>query len=428
MKSKKKFIIAMSSLVGVVAILVVAIVAILAVPNAEVKPKFSVKYTATDISATVSANTIVGGTRTAMQTSAGEEQIVFRATDEEQAATLTPQNDDIALSAEHSSVIFEYIFTNNSNSVDTAVSMTREFEEFENIILGYSFSYSQVEDFENMPLTTTFAPMMILGEEREEGKYNTLYVYIKVSVSNLANDSGFGGNLQFALSQDEPVKLNFENVENATNASLFNTWLAPKSYVGSGSDYMGYAFGLPQPSFETGAYTWYADEALTTRVDYPFMFDEDTTIYAGVADYEMEFLSEFMVIDDFSYMLFNISFSSDGAQNVLSSITNTSSEKIYVSIPTISEIISGEDGEDEFFLAGFMYSKNVKLDYEWLWNLAINSEPLVLPAYQKVANDESAYFVLDSGEQAVFLVNTDVFYVLFSEDFQNTIRCRTLLP
>lgn len=390
MKSKKKFIIAISSLVVVVAIIVVALVTILAVPNADVEPKFKVKYTATDVSATVRANTIVGSTRTSMKTTLGEEEIVFTATDEEQTSILLPQDEDIALSVENKSVVFEYIFTNNSNSVDVAVFLERDLYS-ENISVKYSFSYTQVEDVDDLPLTTTFAPMMILGEEKEEGAFNSLYVYIKVSVVNLANDADFEGGLCFGLLEDEPVKLNFENVENATNASLFDTWLVPKSYVGSESDYMGYAFGLPQPSFETGACTWYTDEALTTKLDYPFSFDEDTTIYAGTTDYTIEFLSEFAVFDDASYSVIN-----DGVFMVY--IENTSNDKIYIKSDYVDM---------------FMYSKNFDMDYDWLLDVGENGNATncSVSTFHNVFNNE--YLILNSGEKIVMDVNSDAkFYGL----------------
>lgn len=368
MKTKKKLIISVSALVAVVAIMVVAIVAILAVPNADVEQAFTVKYTATDVSATIRANTVVGSTRTALQTESGDEEIVFRPTDEEQTKTFTIS--EINLDTKSHSTVFEYIFTNDSNSVDVAVCMLREFSK-ENMSVRYSFSYEQIEDVSDLSLTTTFAPMMVLGEEKESGAYHTLYMYVKATVVNLANNANLNGGLTFYLTKDEPVKLNFENTTTATNASLFGTWIVPKTFAdgtGDSSDH-AYTFGLPQPIFSSGNYTWYTDSALTTKLDYPFMFDEDTTIYAGTTDYTIECIADFAYIDD------EVCYCESEALL----IENTSSDKLYVKSDCVKQ---------------FYYSKNFVIDYDVTNGDTID---VITPTVHRLFANE--YLIIAPGEK-----------------------------
>lgn len=378
MKTKKKLIISVSALVAVVAIMVVAIVAILAVPNADVEQAFTVKYTATDVSATIRANTVVGSTRTALQTESGDEEIVFRPTDEEQTKTFTIS--EINLDTKSHSTVFEYIFTNDSNSVDVCVYMMREFTN-ENMSVRYSFSYEQIEDVSDLSLTTTYAPMMVLGEERESGAFHTLYVYVKATVINLANNANLNGGLTFNLFQDEPVKLNFENTTTATNASLFGTWIVPKTMV---TDSYGYAFGLPQPTFASGNYTWYTDSALTTKLDYPFVFDEDTTIYAGTTDYTIECLSEYTGFDDMF------------VETQFLMIENTSSDKLYVKSDCVKQ---------------FYYSKNIVIDYDVAHGDTID---FIAPTVHRLFANE--YLIIAPGENVAIEYNFEA----LSEEFYLT--------
>lgn len=299
MNSKKKFVITISSLVAVIAIAIVAIVAVFAVSNAGVNQSLTVRYTATDISATVKANYIVGSTSTAMVTEDGENELVFRPTDTE-GGSLSPEEDNIALDTKNHSIVFEYIFTNDSNSIDVAIALDTTGFSVTNMNIGYAYSYSQITDTANMPTTDSFEPMMILGEKNENGAFETLYVYVKATIANLANNASFEGNMDFALTKATPVKLAFANTSGATNSVLLQTRIIPANTN---------IKSLPRPIFADGkVYTWFTTDSLETMVNLPLNTDTDTTIYAGVAPYL-------------------VSVSNDG----ITTVENFSDEAIYVS-------------------------------------------------------------------------------------------------
>ncbi len=278
MNSKKKFVITISSLVAVIAIAVVTIVAVFAASNAGVNQTLTVRYTATDVSATVKANYIVGTTSTAMLTEDGAEELVFRPTDEE-GGSLSPEAENIPLDTKTNSVVFEYIFTNDSNSIDVAIDLDTTGFSVTNMNIGYAYSYSKITDTANMPLADSFEPMMILGEAKEEGAFETLYVYVKATIANLANDASFEGNMDFALTKANPVKLSFANITDATNAALFETRIIPAN---TNID------SIPAPIFADGEiYTWFIDESLETTVSYPLNKNADLTVYAGLSLYTL---------------------------------------------------------------------------------------------------------------------------------------------
>ncbi len=298
MNSKKKFVITISSLVAVIAIAVVTIVAVFAARNAGVNQTLTVRYTATDVSATVRANYIVGSTTTAMLTDDGVDNLVFRPTSET-GGSLSPEADNIALDTKSHSIVFEYIFTNDSNSIDVAIDLDTTAFSTTNMNIGYAYSYSKIADTSNMPLTSSFEPMMILGEAKENGDFDTLYIYVKATVANLANDASFEGSMDFALTKATPVKLSFANVADATNSVLLQTRLIPAN---TNID------NLPIPTFADGKlYTWFSTDALETMVALPLNASADITIYAGLAPYSV------------------------AVSNGVTTIENLSNEAIYVS-------------------------------------------------------------------------------------------------
>ena len=276
MNSKKKFIITITSLVCVIIASIVTIVAIFAMRNAVVDQKFSVRYTATDVSATVRANVIVGDSSTPMIDDNGNDELVFLASDTEGGA-LFPTDDEIFLSTIDSSVVFEYIFTNDSSDIDVKVDIDTTNFTLSNMAVGYSYSYTQITNTASMPLTDSFEPMMILGEDDEGGVYNSLYVYVKATISDLSQDASFEGSVEFALTPATPVMLSFANAEDATNALLFQTRVIPAN---ANID------SLPVPTFADGKlYTWYGSDALETAVSYPLSFSANSTVYAGIVPY-----------------------------------------------------------------------------------------------------------------------------------------------
>ena len=241
MKSKKKLILAISSFSFVLVTAIVAVVAIFAAQNQGVQTTFRISYTAKNVAASVRANYTVGATTTAMLTDSGEDELVFLPEMAEGTGKLSPETDNIALEDE-TSVVLEYIFSNDSDTVDVAISLDTSAFVLDNMRVSYAYSYSRITNYATMPTDDSFEPMMILGKTDENGDYDTLYVYMKVEVDNLANDASFTGSILYNLDRATPVKLDFGGISEAGTA---NELLLKPRYVPSGVNIND----LPTPYF-----------------------------------------------------------------------------------------------------------------------------------------------------------------------------------
>ena len=306
MRANKKLIVSLSALLVVMAAVITVVVAIFAAASQGVKTTFRVKYTAVDVSATVRANFIVGETSTPMLTEDNQSYITFRPNHPSYDASLSPNLEEIEIEASDGCVVFEYIFTNDSNSVEIAIDL--DVTEFvaHNMDVSYAYSYSKITDTSNMATTSSFEPTAILGKERENEEFSTLYVYVKISISNYSNDASFEGDMRFSLTQTESVKLDFENVSGALNSLLFETRYIP---INTNIE------ELPKLNFgDSKYYAWFEDSELTTMFAVPFKADKDLLLYAGETSY--------------------LSFVSTDGTYTTTVVENIVDDKIYISAPT----------------------------------------------------------------------------------------------
>ena len=153
MRPKKKLLITAMSLLSVLTLSVIAIVAIFAAMNNNIQTGLTIRYTAVDVSATVRANYIVGSTRIPMVTNSGEEEIVFKPDTESSDSFTPPESNEIELSTSTDYVVFEYIFTNDSNSIDVAIDLDATAFSVTNMDISYAYSYSRITNMATMPTT-----------------------------------------------------------------------------------------------------------------------------------------------------------------------------------------------------------------------------------------------------------------------------------
>ena len=123
MNSKKKLLITISAFVVVFAGVIAAVVAIFAAQQQGVKSTFKVTYRATNVAVSVRANVLQDATTTPMLTDDGRDILVFLPEQAQGTGNLSPENNEIEIEGQTSSVVFEYIFANNSNTVDVAISL-----------------------------------------------------------------------------------------------------------------------------------------------------------------------------------------------------------------------------------------------------------------------------------------------------------------
>ncbi len=197
MSSKKKLIISLSAVCLVAVIAVVAVVAVLAAGTQAVQTSVTITYTASDVSATVSANqyliartTNVGDAAQAFK-SGDATSVSFNAVDgNETVATLTqPANAD--LTSEKNAVVFEFIFENDSISVPMLVTL--EDIDLDGMDATFALSY-KTGSTTRIVFTETNNTVTTINETgvtafRVEPE-TTAYAYIKVAIdeANKSND------------------------------------------------------------------------------------------------------------------------------------------------------------------------------------------------------------------------------------------------
>ena len=121
-KTKKKKIAIISGF-SAMALVVIGLVTalVLALNQLSLKSNVSVYYTAVDVNATLSANYIVGTTKTAMKTSGGATTVKLTPSSTSVEEVLNPTG-DITLTKDQA-LYFEYIFRNDSTTADIEVSL-----------------------------------------------------------------------------------------------------------------------------------------------------------------------------------------------------------------------------------------------------------------------------------------------------------------
>ena len=282
MNSKRKFVLTVCSFFIVLAMSVTAVTVIFAAKENTVNQNIMIKYTAVDVSATVKANYTFASSTKQMLTESGEDSLVF-VPESTGGGSFAPEN-DIMLDLHNNNVVFEYMFANNSDTLDIALDLDLTELTVTNMILGYSYSYSKIDNIEDLTFTENFEPMIVLGKGKENQDYSNLYVYLKISVDRTENDASFDGNLSFRLTRGMPVKLSFENVDGSTNEMLFKT-----RYIPSNQDINS----LPSPIFEGDdkQYVWYTSNEFINKVSYPINTNSELTVYAAPLDlYTIEVL------------------------------------------------------------------------------------------------------------------------------------------
>ncbi len=173
--SKKRLAITISSLCIAVVAVICSVVAIFAAANQGVQSTFKVTYKATNVAATVSAKYTVKNESAVNLGSL----TIDAAADQTTYSSLSTEN-EIGLSAKNNEVVFQYTFTNNSSS-NSIVATLADGADQENVTVQYAQATSADAEL-------TYGSS--LGEVNIPAD-GTVYVYIKVKISNTANDAHY---------------------------------------------------------------------------------------------------------------------------------------------------------------------------------------------------------------------------------------------
>lgn len=197
MNAKKKIAKSLLSVVSFVLVAVIALVFIVSMQDAKNK-RVASAYTAYGVAASVSGNYYVGEQSYKML-SGDNETIVFDAAQEETCPALDPAG-AIKLSSRNDFVVFEYKFTNNSDTVSFVANMTNA-AEVKNMDITYAFAYEKLTDYENIDNKTINSVPLIYGNG------NSLYFYVKIKISDLNKGSSLSGAFCFSLISEEVYDL-----------------------------------------------------------------------------------------------------------------------------------------------------------------------------------------------------------------------------
>ena len=236
MNAKKKIAKSIFSMISMVLVVVVALIFIFSMQDAKNK-QLANAYQSYGVSASVSGNYYVGS-KSHKMLSGEEDIIVFDASSEESSPALDPVG-DIKLSSTNNFVVFEYVFTNKSDTISFVTTITN-MAEVENMEITFGFSYDKLKTFE------TIDKKIIDGVPIIKGKGNTLYLYIKAKVENLNKGSSLIGSFCFSLVANDVYNLylidgEFQNKTYASTGYQLNDVKIPEK---KGYKFEGY-FTLP---------------------------------------------------------------------------------------------------------------------------------------------------------------------------------------
>lgn len=185
MNLKRKYIIKFSAYISFAIIAILFLVNVFSPKNIYASG-FSMRYQSQGVSASVEAGYYERNNKHQMKTKSGETSIEISA-DGSQSGEFVP-NEEIVLDAKTASVVFEYKITNTANDGNILVSAFADTLELENMEIGFFKTNQMVSNFENITFQENFETCILEAGE-------TMFVYAKVKVDNLANDASFNGSI-----------------------------------------------------------------------------------------------------------------------------------------------------------------------------------------------------------------------------------------
>ena len=225
MESKKKLIVALTSLCSVLLIAVVTMGIVWAATTQTINSNVKVTYTATAVSGSVSANYYFGSdTGTAMTsdgTNSGATTITFTDSQANVNGALQPQGNIVLQNADGQTfVIFEYIISNTSTTKGMSAVLTYTDNSTSPNVADtniYAYTHSAGTTAVSTPWTNVAtlrgaSNANIIGgaatpTEAPNGQFisgtvaanTTAYFYVVVEIKNLANDAEFSGQFSWNL-------------------------------------------------------------------------------------------------------------------------------------------------------------------------------------------------------------------------------------
>ena len=258
------------------------LVAVLVLSNQYAQSKVHVRYTSSDVHVRVEANYYIGSTATAMK-NGNATSIELNATNT--SGSLNQVASEETLSKTNNKIIYEYKFTNLSNSIPAVISqqvgedgnVIVPKDKYGNVTLTYTSSTNQLSSGASGTATSLNNQGLPAGTTR--------YVYVIVSISDLLLDVDFEGTFGWDLTKGEGT-VSTTNNTSATSGIIFDTTqtgLYNKSDVEQLQLVVGVENTEPEvyPMVANKCFTgWYTDSALTSKVVFPLIPTSTMKLYA----------------------------------------------------------------------------------------------------------------------------------------------------
>ena len=217
MEAKKKWIVALTSMCGVLFAAVIAMGIVWAATSQSITSVVKVTYTATEISGSISANVYFNGdTPVAMENASHETTVAFNGATSTTSGTLTPVSETVLQNVEGQRyVIYEYIITNASttstmsatlsyvddstspNGTDTNVKVYG----LNNGETRLTTPHTSVADIYGASEANLISTVGTLFNNTTIAAGATNYYYIAVAINDRASDAEFSGSFNWLLTK-----------------------------------------------------------------------------------------------------------------------------------------------------------------------------------------------------------------------------------
>ncbi len=298
MSSNKKLVIIIAALCIAVVGVITGLILVLVASNQSANTQVKMKYEATDVFVKMEANLRDNNTTYPFKNG---DSTYLELNAEIMEGNLSQPNSDTTLAVSDSRIVFEYIFTNLSHSINAYIDHTNELTITDNFTLSYAYSDEPVVDYDAMTLQDGTALTLEDSYTRQilmsdAYTYNVKYVYIVADVNNILADANIAGNFNWSLTRKDitTVTITYNAMANDSglqaDAAYITSTLpaataieAPKIYpVRDTEVFVGW--GVGENATETITFPYKAAESVALYPVYKACNIPENIVYDKVAD------------------------------------------------------------------------------------------------------------------------------------------------
>ena len=217
MTTNKKLVVTVGVMAVALILALTGLIVVLVTVNQRASSAVNVKYTSSDVAVTLSATAYLGRNSHVFTKGGvvdGETELVLSPTVTEGSLSQTSDIASFDLTKTNDYIVFEYVFANNTDTIDVKIDQDGVPATRENIDLTYTYSDTKITNFGELEDNAEFTAQLLPAYVGEE---TVKYVYIKAQIADLLYDSSLVGDFGWALSkpQDSEVNTITLNVANA---------------------------------------------------------------------------------------------------------------------------------------------------------------------------------------------------------------------